>query len=1066
MRKKIMKLLACLLTLLITVRCAPASDPIEHWKAYTIVDGLAGGNVRAILEDKRGNLWIATDGDGVSRYDGQSFRNLTKQDGLAENFVRAILEDTKDNLWFATWGGGVCQYTNEGFEITLDVQAGLIDNYVTSMTEDRAGNLWFATKGGVSRYDGQDFTNFTIEHGLPENYVKSISEDSQGNIWLGTWSGSVCKYDGQSFQTFNIGKNRVNSILEDSEGNLWFGTYGDGIYNYDGAHFQQFTVESNDLADNRVSAAILEDSQGDLWFGTDSGASKYDGQNFQNFTSRDGLVGNQVTSIIEDREGNLWFGTWGAGICRYDNKIQHYFQSGAVVKHGLEDRRGNLWFITQGAGIMRYDGFQVLTVKDGRINDANSKIVADKDGNLWFGGWGGLTKHDGSGFQLIQDAALANTRADVLLGDGKGNLWFAVWQHQKTIKIGKYDGKDFRHFPIEGKMRAFAALEDREGNVWFGTDYGVYRYNDSGFEHLTMADGLGSNSISSIAEDTEGNIWFGLRFNDRPGAEGFGGLSMYNGTEFQTYSTEDGLASNAVEAIWKDRKGALWFGTWHGGVSKYDGTRFQTFTTKDGLASNTIRWISEDKAGNLWFGSQGAGVSKYDGTNFQTLTTADGLINNTASVVLADSSGDIWFRYEVAGLTKYTPAKGIFPHIEITQILAGKIYPPDQKVEVPTKTSVVFHYKGLSLKTQFSNIRYVYKLEGYDEAWSASTLKRAATYENLKPGTYIFRVRAIDRDLNYSNPPAIQELIVQPPFYMTAKFAVPAVTLALILVAGLCLCAFRFHLHRKIMSELRESLKQHQDLERQRITSELQDAHDMQMKLMPEAPPKIDDFDIFGKCQPANEVGGDFFNYIWQAQDRNRLAIALADVSGKGMRAAMTAIMTDGMLHTEAKLRWRSAGQLLSELNVGLYERTDERTFVAFCLASVNIKEKMLQFSNAGLSWPLIKRGKKVLTIAESSGFPLGIKADTLYEDTVIALEEEDIVVFCTDGIVETLNEKDEMYGFEGLEETVRKAAHGLSATQFVDHILKDVEMFRGSADQYDDMTVVILKVNGKKEVT
>ncbi|MFC1719238.1 PP2C family protein-serine/threonine phosphatase, partial [Candidatus Poribacteria bacterium] len=211
---------------------------------------------------------------------------------------------------------------------------------------------------------------------------------------------------------------------------------------------------------------------------------------------------------------------------------------------------------------------------------------------------------------------------------------------------------------------------------------------------------------------------------------------------------------------------------------------------------------------------------------------------------------------------------------------------------------------------------------------------------------------------------------------------------------------------------------------------------------------------------------GDFFRCIWLGEAEERFAIALGDVSGKGMKAAWTAAMADGMLHAEAKLWWFSTGQILTELNRGLYERkTDEITYVVFCFASVYIREKTLQFSNSGLPWPLMKSEGELITIAESSGFPLGMMRDTVYGDRYITLKAGDTIVFYTDGITEAMNQRDEMYTTERLENILREADPELSADQLVDEIFRDAESFTGGAPQFDDMTVVVLKVNGREEV-
>lgn len=1174
------------------------------WKSYTIADGLAGGDIHAMIEDKRGYLWIATNGDGVSRYDGEEFSNFTTNQGLISDFVRAILEDRKGDLWFAT-ENGVCKYDGNNFGTNLSVKDGLANNFVTSMTEDREGNLWFGTKNGVSKYNGKTFRNFTIKNDSEDDLIRAILEDSKGNLWFGTEKNGIRKYDGKKFKNFTIkdglANDSVKAIMEDSDGNLWFGTK-EGISRYDGKVFRNFTIKDG-LVDDHVTS-ILEDSNGNLWFGTDGGVSKYNGKNFENFTNAHGLVGNSVRAFSEDREGNIWVGTWGHGISKYNNRIRHYLRD-KTIQYSLKDNNGNIWFATQKGGVFRYDGeeFQDFTSKVGLINDAAPTILEDKNGDIWFTGFGEIIRYNGTDFHKTRDAGLSGMLVELIFEDSRGNLWLSIWKNETTIKIGRYDGNRFQYFPVEGNISPSGAedkkvLEDKSGHIWFASNNGIYLYDGLKLIHYTVGDGLAGNRVSSMLEDKDGNVWFGVRGNDVPEAEGVGGLNKYSGEfsakltyqtqldhisipeglrqafkdngfslsqnagvlvreagqrwlikellfsvkagfedelenetiskdlaqefgnkgivlsqnigvskvenqwlivdrdkkrafaiwkngdklnvydnkqtyvirnnknrlsifRFLTYSIKDGLGNDSVTGILMDKDSNLWFRTYHGGFSKYDGKRFENYTMKEGLVSNTIRSMLEDNYGNLWFGSQGAGVGKYDGENFQKLTTEDGLLNNTAFVMLADNRGDIWFRYSVPGLTRYIPSKGILPSVEITQVDADRTYPANSLVRVPPKTRVAFHYKGLTLN-QLNNILYVCKLEGYDEGWNPASKERMKVYGNLRPGNYEFQVKAIDRDLNYSEPQRLKLTVRQPrwkrpEYYIPSGFAIIALSLFI----------FEYFSHRRTATRLKKELQQHELEKQQRIARDLKEAHDVQMKLMSNPLPILPEFEIHGDCKPAREAGGDFFRYISLGQDEKKFALALGDVSGKGLKAAMIASMADGMLNAEVKFWWLSSGkflpELLSELNKEVYERkTDEITYIAFNFASIDTKEKILQFSNAGLPYPLIKRGEEVITI-ESPGRALGWFPDTAYEETNITLKEGDIIVFYTDGIIEAQNQEDEQYTPERLENMLRNADIRLSAKQLVDEIFKDVSRFTGKADQYDDMTVLVLKVNGRR---
>ena len=702
------------------------------WQSFDVSDGLPSTGIYDILQDREGNLWFGG-GDRLSRYDGEEFLIFTTEDGLAGNGVRAILEDREGNLWFGT-GGGVGRYDGEEF-VTFTTEDGLAGNRVRAMLEDREGNLWFGTGAydeevgeGVSRYDGQEFVTFTAEDGLASNNVVSILEDREGHLWFGTWGG-VSRYDGEEFVTFTprdgLAGNGVMSILEDREGHLWFGTgpvrAGGGVSRYDGKGFVTFTTEDG-LGDDFVMS-ILEDREGHLWFGNRGGVSRYDGQEFVNFTPRDGLASTGVTSILEDREGDLWFGTAG-GASRYD--------VGRIA---------------------------LFTREEGLANDLVMSILEDREGYLWFGTLGGASRYNGSTFDTFtREDGLAGNHVWDILQDREGYLWFAA-----VGGVSRYDGKEFISFTTRDGLAhntVHSVLEDREGHLWFGTYGGVSRYDPSAssggtgeeFVTFTTEDGLAHNVVACVFEDREGNLWFGSWRG--------GGVSRYDGQEFVTFTAEDGLASNNVVFILEDREGYLWFGVWEGGVSRYDGREFITFTTEDGLVSQNVNAILEDREGRFWFGTYGGGVSRYDGVVFQNLRRRDGLVSGIVQEILQDRNGDIWIATE-GGVIRYRPCHTP-PRVRVTEVIADRRYGSTEEIRVPAyrKYVIAFEFQGRSLYTHWDRMAYVYKLEGYDSDWQV-TYTRRVTYQDLPVGEYMFQVKAVDRDLNYSEPATVR-VIVEP----------------------------------------------------------------------------------------------------------------------------------------------------------------------------------------------------------------------------------------------------------------------------------------------------------------
>jgi ligand-binding sensor domain-containing protein len=299
-----------------------------------------------------------------------------------------------------------------------------------------------------------------------------------------------------------------------------------------------------------------------------------------------------------------------------------------------------------------------------------SAILQDGDGNLWFAtGWfivgsgvsegGGVSRYDGASWQTFTtNDGLAHNAARAILQDRDGNLWFGT-----RGGVSRYDGASWRIFTTKDGLAdndVSAILQDGDGNLWFGTDGGVSRYDGASWQTFTTNDGLGDNRVVCILQDRDGNLWFGTD----------GGVSRYDGASWQTFTRSNGWLGE-VKCILQDRDGNLWFGT-HAGLSRYDGASWQTFTDNDCLVAYLFCSILQDTDGNLWFGAR-CGASRYDGTSWQTFTTKDGLADNEIMSSLQDTDGNLWFgtgggvsRYDGTSWQTFTTKIGLVPNAVFT----------------------------------------------------------------------------------------------------------------------------------------------------------------------------------------------------------------------------------------------------------------------------------------------------------------------------------------------------------------------------------------------------------------
>jgi len=312
-----------------------------------------------------------------------------------------------------------------------------------------------ATEAVVTPTDVDQYYMVSLDtvssHG-PTSITRNVLQDSKGDMWMATWEG-IMHYDGQTFTNHmnkdSLRKYRTFSLLEDSKGILWFGTIGAGVYRYDGHVFTNIDT-TNGLVNNDVGC-IYEDKNGLLWFGTRVGVSRYDGKTLTNFTTDDGLSDNDINAIAEDVKGNLWFAARGAA-SMYDGKT-----------------------------------FTKITREDGAAFYNARSVIKDHRGHMWLGGNDGLWSYDGQSYVNYTKSFIGN-----IFEDTKGQLWVSRSSPKSNYGMslikyipGPLPSREVSEtFILDGYGQVFGATEDRDGNIWFGLEIGIARYDGKDFEYF------------------------------------------------------------------------------------------------------------------------------------------------------------------------------------------------------------------------------------------------------------------------------------------------------------------------------------------------------------------------------------------------------------------------------------------------------------------------------------------------------------------------------------------------------------------------------------------------------
>jgi len=794
-------------------------EPKSKVTKYTTKSGLPLKVINSITQDRDGFMWFAAE-DGIARFDGRTFKvfnnNPENPFSLSHNYIYWIIADSEGTIWTSSRRG--INHFDSRTERFIRYQHdpknsnSLVGDDVSHISEGPAGNLWVSSwSAGFTYIDKQrkKFIQYSQRNlpGLSSQKVTCVYEDKEGLLWVGSLEGGLDvfkvkngivteKVPALSNAPITLLQN-VRTLSPGPNGNLWIGTTkGLVFFNRKQRRFMQPNMKGSAI-DGIAIRSLLADSQYNLWIGaedrglyratlkdmdenslTDFSAERVNGEGDYS------IYKHSVHCIYEDRDKNIWLATNGDGV-QMINSVKEKFMRIEVKQAGEYDRlylrfwgicsdeNNNLWLGSDGDGIYKYN----------------------RDGDL--------LKHyraDGRNGSLTDNAILCSYR------DRSNTLWFGTYS-QGLFRYNKATDSftHYKHDPADpsslGINDVRVIFEDSRLNMWIGTNWG-------GLNLLNRATGkfttytpenskIGSGDIRAIVEDKHGGLWIGCSR---------GGLNYLNRDKktfqqlFNNHESKVDLSENMIYALCLDRDEKLWIGTEGAGLAIYDLKKQEVHqvSSEDGFDCSTVFAIQEDIAGNVWM-STNTGIVKWDRkeSRFYAYDSSDGLQNgqfNSCSFMYDKVSGLMGFA-GTEGVTLFYPDQ-VKPNVQPPAVVITgfqlfnkpvEINPSDKnatlKEAIGKTKEITLQYNQSIFTLEFAALSYTlpeknmyaYKMENFDNDWNYVGTVRTATYTNLDPGEYIFKVKASNSDGVWNDQPASLVIRIIPPWWRTWWFRVFAI---------------------------------------------------------------------------------------------------------------------------------------------------------------------------------------------------------------------------------------------------------------------------------------------------
>ena len=778
-----------------------SQNTFENYQFRTIDKGNSKSGIYTIAQDQLGFIWIGTNGAGLYKYDGINYvgyeENFNLNNSINSNLIYIAYVDTRNRLWIGT-DEGLCLYNrnlNTFERIDLQKNKSQIMS-VKSIIEDNNGNLLLGTlNDGLLKLNinSRKITKIRLDIPHSHNYlINCLAKDKSGTIYLGTNTGlKIFDNAKNEVKKVKAGKDsqllsgNIVSMFFDRKQNLWIGNGYKGLVKAV-LHSNVKEVVSYPITRKRIMSILSTDDKtiicatenDGLIIINDQGTvqkkyvnSKYDIRS---------LSSNSVWSLFYDKEKRLWLGYYNKGLGIFDkiNSKVSLIESLVGNPQSLQtncvtgiakDNEGQLWISMEGGGVDVYNpinkSFKHITRSDtnfysGLTNDNITNVFIDKKQNIWLSSWNeGLfvLKKGSKSFINYNTKNSSNLTSDNIMSiaeDSRGVIWIGTFSkglHYYTPSDGKFHHCNSKPFytneVVNSDIRK--VLVDSDDAIWVGSTTGLYKVTTNDFV---------SFSVTSYRDKMSKKL-------------------------------KNHKSTHTINTLYESKNKEIWIGTAGAGLFSYNKKTdiIKWYINFKGLHEKSISSIVESNDGGIWLSGK-KGINRLDLKNKTTINYSkyDGLLKNdfNNNAVLKDENGLLYFgSYE--GLNYFNPANFVKSKKQLSVYLTDlKLFnkttdpieknSPLVKVISETKKIILKHDQSvftidyIAVNYSFpSTNEFAYYLKGFEDSWNYVGSKRSATYTNLAPGNYVFKVKAAEKNGVWSQPLELK-IEVLPPWWKTS----------------------------------------------------------------------------------------------------------------------------------------------------------------------------------------------------------------------------------------------------------------------------------------------------------